>query len=120
MVTTITSSIVGDTTTPTLVLGWDSRRRGGSIVHQIIGSSSVDVTLRPASPRSGTLELFYLTRATALACEAMHAKAARFTLVDTDLPEIGMQYAVTDALGVKLDEATRTRWVVSIGFEQIA
>lgn len=80
----------------------------------------MDVTLRPAALRSGTLNLFYLTEAPALACEAMHAKAARFTLTDSERPALGMQYVVTGPINVSLDPGTMTRWLVSIDVEQVA
>ena len=120
MVTQITSSIAGDTTSPALLLGWEFSRRGGSIVHRVLGSAAVDVTLRPAELRSGTLNLFYLTEAPALACEAMHSKAASFTLTDSDRPALGMQYVVTGQIRVTLDPETMTRWLVSIDVEQVA
>lgn len=119
MVTNITSTVSGDTTSPALVLGWEFSRRGGSIVHRVLGSSAVDVTLRPAALRSGTLNLFYLTEAPALACEAMHAKAARFTITDSDRPALGMQYVVTGQIRVTLDPETMKRWLVAVDFEQV-
>lgn len=114
--TTITQG--GTTLTPTLVLGYESERESGNIVHPIIGTGIPDITFGPASLRTGTLTIFCLDHAAALAVEALHLVAGYFVLADVDLPGINMKYVPAGKIAVKLDDA-RKRWTVEIDFQEV-
>lgn len=113
---------------PTLILGYESSRPGGAIVHPIIGRPDPDVTLRPAGRRTGTLELLFAgeelaaNEAAAAAAEAAHATPAVFTLTSTDRPSLAMSYVVpaTGRIARQLDAATRNAWTVRIDFHEVA
>lgn len=120
MSVTITSS-AGDVATPTIALAYAWTRTGMNSRHDAYGAAFPDVTLRIASSRRGKLGLVFPVRADAIAAEAMHAKAATFALVDTDIPEASMTYAVDEAgsIALELDEATLRVWVLTIDFAQV-
>jgi hypothetical protein len=118
MASTITQ---GDTTiTPALVLGYDSSRTSGNIVHWILGRPDPDITLRPARLRNGTLKLLFRTEAAAAACLSLHSGTGVFTLADPDVSSVGMRYAVDGSIDISLDPQTLEMWVVSVAYQEIA
>lgn len=118
MATTISD---GTTTIhPEQVLGYESARPGGNLVHTIL-DGSIAVSLRPAGLRTGTLELLFPLEADAAAAEELHRTAASFTLTEPDRPTIAMSYVLADGgeLGRALDDETRDHWVVSVDFQEV-
>jgi len=101
---------------PDLVLGYEATRAGRNVFHDIIGRADPDVSLQPAAPRAGTLELFFLTEAQAALAVDVHASPAVFTLTDSTFPTIGMRYVVDGSIGIKLDN---TRWIVSVDYREV-
>jgi hypothetical protein len=114
-----TISYTGGSITPTLVLGYEARRESRNIIHELLDSPDVAVTLRPAGRLTGTLVLFFTTQAAALAADAAHKVARVFTFADTDLPGLGMRYVTTNATTIALDDG-RKRWTVSVPYQEIA
>ena len=122
MTTTITASTGTPTTsTPTLVLGYETTRAGANITHELI-SGDLAVVLRPGRLRSGTLRLFYPSESAAFGAMDMHARRATFTLNDTDRAPVNMTYVVTDGgrVALTLDDETRTVWTVMVDFQEVA
>lgn len=121
----MTALITGGATsiTPDVVLGYESAREAGSIAHPILGSSSPDVTLRPAQMRSGSLTLGFL-QATAevdsSAAESNLAAAVAFTLTESTRPTAGMRFVVTGPIRRTLSTETRATWTVSFDYTEIA
>lgn len=113
-------TVTSDSTTisPALVLGYETSRESQNTVHDIIGGG-IAVTLVRPRPRSGTLELFFLTEGDAFDAMTKHSLESSFTLSDTDRPSVNMTYVVSGALDLRLDEATRTRWVLSVGYQEV-
>lgn len=107
----------GDTTAPTLILGYETARRSQNLYHDVLGGGQ-DVTLRPAALRSGTLRLFYPSEADAAAAMTMHAKSALFYVYDPDRPSIGMYYAVDGTLALELDSG-RNVWTLAVGYQEV-
>lgn len=119
MTTTIAQGAT--TLTPQLLLGYASTRDSGNIIHRAIDDpSNIDVTLRPASLRSGTLRFLFLTHAEGLAAEALHSNATALTLNDTDLPGVDMSYVVDGRIELELDDETRLRWVLSVDYQEVS
>jgi len=103
---------------PALVLGYQARRESRNIVHDIIGGGIALTLIRPR-PRSGTLELFFLTEDDAFAALTKHALETTFTLSDADRPSVGMTYALSGGIDIRLDQATRVRWVVAVDYQEV-
>lgn len=108
------------TITPQLVLGYEAQQAGRSVFHDVLGRSDPDVTLRTAGLRAGNLALFFLTAADADACRQLHARAAVFAYVDSDLPGTSMSYVVDEGgVTTTLDDEGRRRWVVTVAFREV-
>lgn len=108
----------GTSVSPALVLGYETSRESQNQVHQIIGGG-IAVTLVRPNPRSGTLELFFLEEADAVAALELHSREATFTLSDTDRPSIGMTYVCDGTTSLRLDDQTRRRWILSVGYQEV-
>jgi len=118
MTATITDT-AGNNLNPDLALGYATTRYSENIIHKIVGRSNPDVTLRPAALRTGTLRLLFSSEYAANAAVNFHARAAVFTLTDTDLPLSGMRYVLSGKADRELDEETLLRWVVTVDYQEI-
>lgn len=117
MTTTITATSAA-TTTPRLVLGYQTSRQVPTVLHRIIGRGDPDVTLQPAGLRIGSMDLFYLDEPTATAAVELLAVPGVFTLDDDDTPSMGMAFVVNGQLTTRLDSDTG-RWVVGVGYAEV-
>lgn len=104
---------------PRLVLGYQSERTAGNLIHPIIGRADPDVTLAAAGLRTGTLELLCLTLADALAVEDLHAGEGVCELEDTDAPGLGMYYVAAGKIELELDDETRAVWIVRVEYQEV-
>lgn len=118
MSATITSGSI--TITPTLVLSYESQRTSASRGHELLGGG-VAVTMRPASLRTGTLELFFVDEATAYAAELAHRDSAVFTLDEPERPTAAMSYVVAPGGRITrtLDDESRAVWTVSVDYQEV-
>lgn len=106
------------TISPTLVLGYETARESLNIVHDIIGGGIAVTLIRPR-PRQGTLELFFTEEQNAFTALNVLALETTFTLSDSDRPVISMTFVADGSMNLALDSSTRTRWVLSIGYQEI-
>jgi hypothetical protein len=110
---------VGDhTMTPTQVLGYASSRQSRNIVHDILGRESPDITLRPASLRTGTLEMGFTSEADAKDAEDRHAVGGVFAIISTERASVEMSYVTAGAIGRELEDSTRDAWVVRVDYQE--
>ena len=103
---------------PEAVLGysWDTEYK--NLSHEIIGSSFPAITFRPAGPRTGTLNYFCLTEDDAQQLSTLHKDVGLFSISDDAVPSAAMTYVPMGTGNVVQDE-TRTRWTVSVGFKEV-
>lgn len=106
------------TTSPVLVLGYQTSRESQNVVHDLIGGG-IAVTLVRPRPRAGTLELFYVTEAAAHAAAELHAGETSFTFTDTERTTVAMTYVVDGSVGVELDDESREYWTVSVDYQEV-
>lgn len=119
MVTLITvNDDTAATTSPELILGYETARRGRNVFHEILGGGTA-VSLVPADPRSGTLRLYYPLEADAVASVELHSRGETLTLTETDRDSVDMTYALDGAVGYALDEETRDDWVVTVDYREL-
>lgn len=111
----------GGTITPQLIDGYESTSEGRSVAHEILGTSRIDVTLRPATPRTGTLRLLILTEADAAAAEIALARAEVFTLTSIDRATVHMQFIIPRGGKItrELDNDTRDHWIIAADFHEV-
>jgi hypothetical protein len=117
MTTTITSGI--NTIAPHLVLGWSSNQESRTVVHAIMDRPDPDVTLKPASARTGTLQLLFLSATAADAARALLGTGAIFTVAGAETWLDGFRFVPAGTLGAALEDATRGLWVVAADFAEV-
>lgn len=108
----------GATTTPALILGYDTSSQSRNRVFDTL-DGGILVAVYPTRPRAGTLRLFYLEETAAATARDLHTREATFTLASTERPSINMAYAVFGAVRLELDPETRDRWTVEVGYQEI-
>lgn len=122
MAVTITAGPVA--LTPDLINGYDTTRTGRTIVHDIIGAYTADVTLRFASLRTGTLHLVYTSANAENDSDnalAALATAVVFTLTVDDVPTAAMSFVVPAGGRITrtLDDTTRAAWTVDLDYQEV-
>jgi hypothetical protein len=98
---------------------YDVTSTSGNQIHDIPGRADPEVTLRVAGTRAGTIAFTFTTKPAAFTAAASHREVGIFTLVDTDVPEMGMSYVVTGTVRLYLDPETLTAWHLEIGFREV-
>lgn len=118
MNTTITvNDGTDDTTEPAAVDGFNAQNEGRTIVHRIIGGGIALALIAP-DPATGTLALVYTSEALAEAGRQLHLRRSTYTMTNTDVPTVGMTYAVT---GVgRVLTADVGKWQVDVSFQEVA
>lgn len=117
--TTISRSSDATTVTPELVLDeWASDNEPQTRIHTILGRSDVDLTLRPARARTGTLRLLFWDAASAEAARQFHCAAATFTTANT-LPWVPAAYVPNGSIH-PAQQQNRSRWILEVPFQEIS
>lgn len=107
------------TSSPLVVVGYDSARAGRNVFNPVLGRGYPDVTLQPATPRTGTLTFLFTSEADAAECERMHRGTDLLTLTDSDLSTIGMTYVLDGNLRRQLDPETLSVWTVAVDYQEV-
>lgn len=113
----VTITHAGGVITPVAVSEYSVEQEGGNIVHPILGSSDVDVVLRPASMRKGTLTLTFSTAADAAAARVQHATGGVFTLASPTVNVVNMGYILDGRLGTVQGKAGE--WTLAVDFHEV-
>ena len=108
----------GGTITPLAVSEYSVEQEAGNIVHQVLGRTDPDVTLRPAGLRTGTLTLTFRTAAEGDDARRQHATGTVFTLTSSDVDVVNMRYVLADKLGTVQGKAGE--WIITVGFHEVA
>ena len=110
----------GTTTyTPTTIIEYQADQASGNVLHDIIGTSSRAVTLRPAGLRTGQLKAVMPTFALASALVAMLTAAKKFTLADSGFTSIGMTFVVDGTISLQPTESF-VAWLVVFDFQEVS
>jgi len=108
------------TVEPLSVLTPGHARTARTITHDVLGErTDPDVTLRTATTRQGTLELFFDVEADALEADAMHSGALVMTLVDDVNPAKSMTYVTTGGEVETRREIPHARWIVTAPYREV-
>lgn len=97
---------------PELWMDYKSARTANTKVHPLMGGG-VAISLAPASPRTVTVALLFLTEAESKQCEDMHAATGVITITEDGRDTASMQYVVTGQVRRELDPDSRELWIVS-------
>ena len=117
MSTTITNGT--SSVTPQLIVEYAHTRAARTLVHDVIGSSVPDVTMRPARIRTGTLTAILTSRVDALALDAMLAAPSVLVIASTDeLALNGLRLVVADGeISTRL--VGSRHWLVEWPYQEI-
>lgn len=115
-----TISKMGQAITPKLLLGYTSSTRSNNVIHQIIGRANPDVSFAPDSLRSGTLRLLFTSEADAWEAFELHSTPGVCRLYDPNVPAVNMAYVRSGELDIALDEDSRSYWILSVGYQEVA
>ena len=115
MPTTITTS--AGTLYPLAVSEYSTRRNARSIVHDVLGRADPDVTIRPASLRSGMLRMSFNSAASSLAAENAHATGQSFTVV-SPVAGVAMRYVVAGGQ-IERSYSDAGEWVLMVPFQEV-
>lgn len=110
----------GSVVAPQLVMDIATESESGNVVHKLLGNPIPDITLRPASSRTGTWKLFFLDEASSEAAELLHRQPGVFVLDYPERPSIAMTYVVEGRVRRTLDPDTLTRWVLEVGYREVS
>lgn len=105
---------------PRTILGWESDRIGRNRVHDVLGTNKSPVGLRPASLRTGRMQLMFPDEASATSAEGVHGGAGTFELDYPEFPALSMTYVISEGgkINLRLDVDTE-RWVLTVDFQEI-
>ncbi len=110
------------TIAPSQVMGYMSERAGNNVVHPILGREEPDVTLRPASLATGTLELGFqgpTAESNSKTAQTLASTSGVGTFYSSDRSSVGMTFVVTDRVRRELDPDSRDAWIVSIPWQEV-
>lgn len=113
------------TISPTAVVGYESSRDTGAVVHPVINRAAPDATLRVAGLRTGRLVLGFVGAAAegdSAAAESLLATPAVFALVSSDRATVQMSFVLPKGgrLTRTLDPETRAAWTVAFDWVEVA
>lgn len=119
MSTTFSRSTDAATFTPDLVMPFEAEDEPGTIVHPILGSDLVDITLRPAQPSIGTMRLFFLTFANADAARVFLRAAAVFA-ISSDLAWLPDAFVPAGPIRRVQQDPTVSRWILDVPYREVS
>lgn len=104
--------------TPTSVETVDVSRAGRTLVHDVLGRSNPDVTLRAGGLRIGTLALVFSTEADSKA--AFDALAVGVVAqVTSSAASLTFSFVVPDGQDIALSRARAGFWTLSVPFQEV-
>lgn len=124
MATIGTQIIAGSagTIVPTIIMSISVGRGARNVVHDILGKTEPDVTLRSASLRSGTIEMGFAgptSEADSQKALDIHARGVVLTLVNAERATASMAYIASGRIERELDDTTRNDWIVRIDYQEV-
>lgn len=116
---TITISSGTLTFSPELITAWGTSQESRNVIHPIIGKSDPDVTLKPASTRSGTLELLFSSATAANSARGVLASGTVFTISGSETWLNGIDFVMSGSISAALEDDTRRLWTISADFTEV-
>lgn len=120
MATVITSGAL--TIAPQIFLNVTSDQSSGNIVHPILGRSNPDVTLRPATLRTGVIEMGFSgpnSETDSALARTILAGGGVFALSSTDRASVSMSFVTSGRINRELEDTSRNAWVVRVDYQEV-
>ena len=110
--------------TPTILREFTSRRRPGTIVHEVPGREFPPATVRPAGSRHGRMMLGFEGVGSEVASDAAERVLAAglvYTLTVDGRDTLALRFVVVgEDIERELDDASRDAWTVTFGYREVA
>jgi hypothetical protein len=103
---------------PTAILGWPLTRTGRTVVHAILNTDLVELTVRPAAPRSGTLTTLWWDEPSAQAAFAALSMIGFAWLWEVDALSETLTAHVLEA-SIEPAEDSGRRWYVRTTVQEV-
>jgi hypothetical protein len=104
---------------PKAVLGWPLTRTGRTVVHPILGTDVVEVTIRPAGPRAGSLTTLWWDEVSARAAfDALATAGAPWVWAVPGVLSETLTAHVLDATMETAEDSGR-RWIVRTTVQEV-
>lgn len=107
------------TFSPQLITAWETSQDSRNVVHAIIGRADPDVTLKPASTRTGTLEMLFLSASAANTARGILGAGAIFTISDSETWLDGFNFVMSGTISAALEDETRQLWSVTADYTEV-
>jgi hypothetical protein len=114
---TISSGIL--TFSPVLITAWSVSQESRNVVHTIIGRNDPDITLKPATTRTGTLELLFSSASAANTARGILANGTVFTITDSETWLNGLDFVMSGNISTALEDETRKMWTIQADFTEV-
>lgn len=110
-----------------MVVSFESERQARTIVHDTPGADAAAeagwgdvqvVTLRPAGPRAGTLEMIFTNATDARRAEVIHSRPGRIFLNDPDWFDGVFSYVAQGNIRLTRTDSRRA-WLLTTGFSEL-
>ena len=115
--TTITSGTL--TFTPELVTAWATSQDSRNVIHDTIGKTDPDVTLKPASTRKGTLEMLFLSASAANTARGILTNGTIFTISDSETWLNGLKFVMSGTIEAVHEDETRNLWTMTAEYTEV-
>lgn len=115
--TTITTGVLSFT--PELVTGWEAAQSSRNIIHNIIGRTDPDVTLKAATTRTGTLEMLFVSASEAETARDILANGAVFSISESETWINGFDFVLSGSISAALEDTTRNLWTITADFTEV-
>lgn len=104
---------------PVLITAWEVSQTSRNVIHTIIGRNDPDVTLKPATTRSGTLQLLFSTATAANTARSILANGTVFTISDSETWLNGLDFVMSGTISTALEDSTRNMWTIQADFTEV-
>lgn len=118
MTTTIVHS--AGTIVPTALDAYRAHRAARTLVHGNLNRADDDITLRDAALRAGDFRLTFETTTAAFDALTVLSRAQPLTLINSDVPSMGMAFVVADGdLDIQQDDTVTAVWYITVPFTEV-
>lgn len=106
------------TITPTVRLNVSDSYDSRNVVHELMGGG-VAITFGGEPKRTGSLELFFNSEASANTAYLFFKNGYVFQLTDTEAPTSNMNFVVAGKISRAWDGQTVHSWLLSVDFQEV-
>lgn len=120
MAPSIAAEISLNSTSPDLILPWQTSQATGNTLQPIVGATEPYVTMDVARLRTGTLQAWYIAEADAEDARTLLGEIGAFAITYPERPTLELRFVVDGEIVVQLDANTSEHWTVTFGYQELS